>query len=46
VYTIGTPQPVIFNQVFANKADADKTIIVLKSMEENTDCAQIKIKIQ
>ncbi|MCI4437518.1 MAG: hypothetical protein JHC33_11985 [Ignisphaera sp.] len=46
VYTIGVPQPTIFNQVFTNKVDADKTITVLKSMEENTDCVQVKIKIQ
>jgi hypothetical protein len=45
IYTIGVEQPIVFNQVLANKADADKTIIALKSMEENTDCKILRIKI-
>jgi lipopolysaccharide/colanic/teichoic acid biosynthesis glycosyltransferase len=46
IYTIEVPQPTVFNQVLATKADADKTIIALKSMEENTDCKIVNIKIQ
>jgi lipopolysaccharide/colanic/teichoic acid biosynthesis glycosyltransferase len=45
IYTIEVPQPQVFNQVFATKSDADKTIVALKSMEENTDCKEIRIKI-
>jgi hypothetical protein len=45
IYTIEVPNPQIFNQVFVVKADADKTIATLKSMEENTDCKIIRIKI-
>jgi hypothetical protein len=45
IYTIGVEQPIVFNQVLANKADAEKTIVALKSMEENTDCREIRIKI-
>jgi hypothetical protein len=45
VYTIGVEQPIVFNQVLATNADADKTITALKSMEQNTDCVTIKIKI-
>jgi lipopolysaccharide/colanic/teichoic acid biosynthesis glycosyltransferase len=45
IYTIEVPQPQIFNQVFVTKADADKTITALKSMEQNTDCVTVKIKI-
>jgi hypothetical protein len=45
IYTIGVEQPIVFNQVLANKTDADKTIVALKSMEENTDCKEIRIKI-
>jgi hypothetical protein len=45
IYSLGVEQPIVFNQVLANKADADKTITALKSMEENTDCNEIRIKI-
>jgi hypothetical protein len=45
IYTIGTPQPSILNQVLANKEDVEKTITALKSMEENTDCITVRIKI-
>jgi hypothetical protein len=45
IYTIEVPQPQVFNQVFTNKSDVDKTITALKSMEENTDCRTLKIKI-
>jgi hypothetical protein len=45
IYTIEVPQPQVFNQVFTNRVDADKTITALKSMEENTDCTIVKIKI-
>jgi hypothetical protein len=45
IYTIEVPQPQIFNQVFTNKTDSDKTIVALKKFEENTDCITVKIKI-
>jgi hypothetical protein len=45
IYTLEVPQPTVFNQVLANKADVEKTIVALKSMEENTDCVTLKIKI-
>jgi hypothetical protein len=45
IYTLEVPQPKIFNQVFITKADTDKTIVVLKEFEENTDCTTVKIKI-
>jgi lipopolysaccharide/colanic/teichoic acid biosynthesis glycosyltransferase len=45
IYSLEVPNPQIFNQVLANKADADKTITALKSMEENTDCKILRIKI-
>jgi hypothetical protein len=45
IYTIEVPQPQVFNQVFTNKSDVEKTIVVLKELEENTDCKILKIKI-
>jgi lipopolysaccharide/colanic/teichoic acid biosynthesis glycosyltransferase len=45
IYTLEAPKPQIFNQVFLTKTDVDKTIVALKSMEENTDCTTVKIKI-
>jgi hypothetical protein len=45
IYSLEVPNPQIFNQVLANKADVDKTIVALKSMEQNTDCITVKIKI-
>jgi lipopolysaccharide/colanic/teichoic acid biosynthesis glycosyltransferase len=45
IYSLEAPSPQIFNQVFVTKADADKTIVALKSMEENTDCKIVRIKI-
>jgi lipopolysaccharide/colanic/teichoic acid biosynthesis glycosyltransferase len=45
IYSLEVPNPQIFNQVLTNKADVEKTIVALKSMEENTDCKILRIKI-
>jgi hypothetical protein len=46
IYTSGVPQPVVFNQVFEMQTDVSNSIIALKSLENNTTCKTIKMKIQ
>ena len=45
IYTSGVAQPAVFNQVFITKTDAANTTVALKSIEDNTTCKTIQIKI-